>query len=122
MAKIIEYMPSRECEGYFWEDRRIQEVLEQMKVEGIRNGILNIRRRKKNTGLELSNQLKRPWQGSGFSQSQWISKPRKKYTDIPTLVVMYEKGEKKKRWDDQPLYLPTLILPKNKFFFMFNSS
>jgi hypothetical protein len=35
---------------------------------------------------------------------------------------MYEKGEKKDRWDDQPLYLPTLILPKSKFVFMFNYS
>ena len=35
---------------------------------------------------------------------------------------MYEKGEKKKGWDDQPLYLPTLILPKHKFVFMFNYS
>jgi hypothetical protein len=35
---------------------------------------------------------------------------------------MYEKGEKKKDWDDQPLYLPTLILPKQKFVFMFNYS
>lgn len=122
LAKIIEYMPSRECEGYSWEDKRIQEVLEQMKVEGIRNGILNIRRGKKNTGLDLSNQLKRPWQGSGFANSKWISKPREKYTDIPTLVVMYEKGENKKGWDNQPLYLPTLILPKHKFVFMFNSS
>jgi hypothetical protein len=25
-------------------------------------------------------------------------------------------------WDDQPIYLPTLILPKQKFVFMFNYS
>ena len=120
-AKIIECIPSRECEGYPWQDRRIQEVLEQMKVEGIKKGRLNIRRGRKGLGLDLSNKP-RPWQGSGFSQSKWISKPREKYTEIPTLLVMYEKGEKKKDWDNQPLYLPTLILPKHKFVFMFNSS
>ena len=35
---------------------------------------------------------------------------------------MYEKGEKEKKWDDQPLYLPMLIIPKGKFVFMFNDS
>lgn len=35
---------------------------------------------------------------------------------------MYEKGKKERQWDKQPLYLPTLILPKNKFVFMFNYS
>ncbi|MEG5037263.1 hypothetical protein [Microcoleus sp. AT3-D2] len=34
----------------------------------------------------------------------------------------YEKGEKKDSWDNQPLYLPTLILPQSKFVFMFNYS
>ncbi|MGD1809235.1 Z1 domain-containing protein [Dapis sp. BLCC M126] len=121
LAEILKYMPSRECEGSSWEDRRIQEVLEQMKVEGIKKGRLNIRRGRKGLGLDLSNKP-RPWQGSGFSQSKWISKPREQYTEIPTLLVMYEKGEKKKDWDNEPLYLPTLILPKHKFVFMFNSS
>ena len=35
---------------------------------------------------------------------------------------MYEKGKKQDRWDNQPLYLPTLILPNSKFVFMFNYS
>ncbi len=35
---------------------------------------------------------------------------------------MYEKGDKKLKWDEQPLYLPMLILPKSKFVFMFNYS
>ena len=94
-----------------------------MKVEGIHKGILNVRRGKRSgDGLGLKNQTTRPWQSSGFADSQWLSKPRQKYPDVPVLVVMYEKGEKKDRWDDQPLYLPTLILPKSKFVFMFNYS
>ncbi|MEG5139699.1 MULTISPECIES: hypothetical protein [unclassified Microcoleus] len=64
----------------------------------------------------------RPWQGSGFANSQWLSKPRKEHPDVPILVVMYEKGEKQDSWDNQPLYLPTLILPQSKFVFMFNYS
>jgi hypothetical protein len=35
---------------------------------------------------------------------------------------MYEKGNKELKWDEQPLYIPMLILPKSKFVFMFNYS
>jgi hypothetical protein len=121
LIEIISEMPSRSCSGYVWEDERVKQALQAMKAEGIHKGILNVRRGKKSDGLDLSNQTMRPWV-SGFAQSQWLSKPRQKYTDVPVLVVMYEKGEKQKSWDDQPLYLPTLILPKNKFVFMFNYS
>ncbi len=114
-------MPSRPCSGYLWEDERVKQALEAMKAEGIQKGMLNVRRGKNGDGLDLSNRS-RPWQGSGFAQSQWISIPRQKYPDVPTLVVMYQKGEKQRKWHDQPLYLPTLILPKNKFVFMFNYS
>lgn len=122
LIEILENMPSARCPGYSWEDKRVKEALRAMKAEGIEKGMLNVRRGQKGEGLDLSNQTTRPWQGSGFANSQWISKPRQQYPDIPTLVVMYEKGEKKKGWDDQPLYLPTLILPKSKFVFMFNYS
>lgn len=121
LIQIISEMPSRFCSGYPWEDERVKQALQAMKAEGIHKGILNVRRGKKGDGLDLKNQT-RPWV-SGFAQSQWLSKPRQKYTDVPVLVVMYEKGEKpQKNWDNQPLYLPTLILPKNKFVFMFNYS
>ena len=93
-----------------------------MKGEGIQTGRLNVRRGKKGEGLDLTNQPTRPWQGSGFAQSRRLSKPRQQYPDVPTLVVMYEKGERTKKWDGEPLYLPTLVLPKNKFVFMFNYS
>jgi hypothetical protein len=121
LIKILADMPSRPCPGSNWEDERVQQALQAMKAEGIHKAILYVRRGKKGEGLDLSNRP-RPWQGSGFAQSQWISKPRAKYPDVPTLVVMYEKGEKEKGWDNQPLYLPTLILPKGKFVFMFNYS
>ncbi len=122
LLKIIENMPSRPCFGYAWEDKRVQEALRTMKSGGIHKGMLNVRRGQKGDGLDLSNKTIRPWQGSGFTQSQWISKPKQQYPGVPTLVVMYEKGEKKSSWDNQPLYLPTLILPKSKFVFMFNYS
>ncbi len=122
LIEIISEMPSRSCGPmYVWEDERVKQALQAMKKQDIHKGILNVRRGKKKDGLDLSNQIPRPWV-SGFAQSQWLSKPRQKYTDVPVLVVMYEKGKKQDRWDDQPLYLPTLILPKNKFVFMFNYS
>jgi hypothetical protein len=122
LINVLQQMPSRPCPGYSWEDKRVQEVLKVMKANGIDNGILYVRRGQKGEGLDLSNKPQRPWLGSGFAQSGWITKPRNQYLSIPTLVVMYEKGEKNKHWDDQPLYLPTLILPKQKFVFMFNYS
>ena len=122
LVKILSHMPSNLCLGHRWEDKRVKEALEAMKVEGIQKGMLNVHRGKKGNGLDLENRLIRPWQGSGFAQSAWISKPKQKYPDVPTLVVMYEKGESKQGWQNQPLYLPTLVLPKNKFVFMFNYS
>jgi hypothetical protein len=127
LIQILEHMPSGRCPGYSWEDKRVKEALRAMKAEGIEKGMLNVRRGKEGKGLELSNRL-RPWQGSGFAQSEWISKPRRKYSKVPTLVVMYEKGDKKGKaegkggWDEQALYLPTLIVPNKKFVFMFNYS
>jgi len=122
LIEIISEMPSRSCSGYVWEDERVKQALQAMRVEGIHKGILNVRRGKSSDGLRLTNQTIRPWQGSGFAQSQWLSKPKQKYPDVPVLVVMYQKGEKQNSWDNQPLYLPTLILPKSKFVFMFNYS
>jgi hypothetical protein len=33
-----------------------------------------------------------------------------------------EEGRKEDGWEGLPFYLPTLVLPKNKFVFMFNYS
>lgn len=122
LIKVLKHMPSRLCSGYTWEDKRVKEALMAMKAEDIHKGMLNVRRGKNGEGLDLTNRRTRPWLGSGFANNKWISKPKRKYPDVPTLVVMYEKGEKAKDWDEQPLYLPTLIFPKNKFVFMFNYS
>lgn len=123
LIEIISEMPSRFWSGYPWEDERVKQALLVMKKQNIHKGILNVRRGKKGDGLGLKNQKPpRPWQGSGFATSQWISKPREEYPNMPILVVMYQKGEKKDSWDNQPLYLPTLILPQSKFVFMFNYS
>lgn len=121
MIDVLEEMPSRSCDGFPWEDRRVQEALRAMKKNGIEKGILNVRRGAKSEGLKLSNQKERPWKGS-FATSQWIRHPKLRFPDMPTLVVMYQKGERSSGWDDQPIYLPTLIFPKSKFIFMFNNS
>lgn len=125
LIQVLEHMPSRLCSGYTWEDKRVKEALMAMKAEDIHEGRLNVRRGKNGEGLDLinlTNGRTRPWLGSGFANNKWISKPKREYPDMPTLVVMYEKGEKAKYWDEQPLYLPTLIFPNNNFVFMFNYS
>jgi hypothetical protein len=70
----------------------------------------------------LTRQEPSGWLGVGFLNNRVLSKPKTEYPDVPTLLLYYSKGEKKKGWDEQPLYLPTLILPKSKFVFMFNYS
>ncbi|GAB4282713.1 MAG: Z1 domain-containing protein [Oscillatoriaceae cyanobacterium] len=120
--QILEHMPSRPCAGERWEDERVKEALKAMKAAEIKTGMLNVRRGKKGEGLDLSNQ-KRPWPGMyGFTTLKLSGQLKKKYPDVPTLVVVYEKGTKEDGWDGCPLYLPTLIMPKSKFVFMFNSS
>jgi Z1 domain len=120
LMEIIQHMPSKYCTEYKWNDSRILEVMKAMKEVGIEKGILNIRRGKNGSGLELKNRIERPWRGSGFANSKWISDPKGKYPNLPILIVMYQKGEKVNGWDC-PLYLPTLILPESRFVFMFNS-
>lgn len=121
LLQILAEMPSDKCFGYRWEDKRVQQALNAIKSQGINNGILYVRRGRDKKGLDLSNK-QRPWRGSGFAQSKWISQPKEQFTNLPILIVMYEKGEQNKGWDDYPLYLPTLVMPKNNFIFMFNYS
>jgi len=118
LIRVLEYMPSKPCFGATWEDKRVQEALTAMKAEGIQKGRLNVRQ-----NILPGRTNKRFWRGtSGFADPEWIRKPKRDYPDVPTLIVRREKGEKAKDWDEQPLYLPTLIFPKNKFVFMFNYS
>ncbi len=122
LAEILQEMPSRYCPNHKWEDQRVQQVIKAIKSRGINSGILYVRRGKEGLGLDLTNK-ERPLIGSsGFAQSKWISQPKKLHPNLPILVVMYQKGKKEKGWDNQPLYLPTLIIPQHKFVFMFNYS
>jgi hypothetical protein len=41
LIKVLQQMPSHSCEGYSWEDKRVEEVLRVMRVEGINRGILS---------------------------------------------------------------------------------
>ncbi len=122
LSEILSHMPSKQVSGGKWEDERVKQALKTMKAKGIQNGRLNIRCGKNGEGLELTRQEPGNWLSYGFATSKWLTTPKKNFSDVPTLVVLYEKGEKKLKWDDQPLYLPTLILPKGKFVFMFNYS
>ncbi|WP_242039708.1 hypothetical protein [Anabaena sphaerica] len=60
----------------------------------------------------------------GFGNGDWSQEAKKRYPDVPTLLVCYQKGDKNgkksKGWDDHPIYLPMLVLPRQKFVFMFN--
>ena len=120
LIEVLSHTPSRPVIGYAWEDSRVCQALQAMKKEGINKGRLNIRRGKDEKGLELTR--RDSWGKDGFFTSEWMSKAKKSYPSFPTLVLGYEKGEKSKGWDDQALYLPTLVFPKNKFVFMFNYS
>ncbi|OAI41704.1 hypothetical protein AYO40_02610 [Planctomycetaceae bacterium SCGC AG-212-D15] len=119
LVQIIKEMPSNSYLGYTWEDRRVQQVLEAMKREaiGIESGRLNVRRGKGGKGLELTRQ-EPPWQG--FASSTWVNQAKTDYPDEPTLIVMKQRGGKDREWDGQAVYVPTLVLPRVQFAFMFN--
>jgi hypothetical protein len=120
LISLLSHTQSRPASGYLWEDDRVRQALRCMKQEGISIGRLNVRRGKKGVGLELKR--RDSWGKDGFFTSAWMKKAKDNYPDVPTLVLGYERGLKSDNWDNQPLYLPTLVFPKNKFVFMFNSS
>ncbi|MGM3306393.1 Z1 domain-containing protein [Anabaena sp. WFMT] len=130
LIQILSHMPSRPSGNYPWEDKRVQEVLKAMKnMAGIQQGRLNVRRGKdtKGKGLRLVNRPAKDgsgtWRGtSGFTSPDWVNKAKKHYPDVPTLIVILEEGRKEDYWEGLPFYLPTLVLPKSKFVFMFNYS
>ncbi|HEY9634712.1 MAG TPA: Z1 domain-containing protein [Coleofasciculaceae cyanobacterium] len=122
LIKVLSYMKSRYHPGYPWEDDRVKELLCQMKMQGILKGRLNVVRGRTGKGLELTRQEPSGWGGFGFINARVLNKPKTDYPNVPTLLVIYEKGDANQKWDDQPIYLPTLILPKSKFVFMFNYS
>lgn len=120
LIKVLTHIPSRPVPGSNWEDKRVKQALQAMNKEGISKGRLNVRTGKNRQGLGL--QRRDSWVSRSFFTNEWIRYAQNNYPDVPTLIVGYEQGSKNKKWDDQPLYLPTLIFPRNKFVFMFNYS
>ncbi|MBD2629382.1 Z1 domain-containing protein [Trichormus variabilis] len=121
IIKIISHTKSYYVPSEEWEDNRIIKALTNMKSKGMDKGRLNVRRGKKNNkeGLDLLRKDPFKWM-FGFGSGGWSIEAQKKYPDVATLIICYQKGEKINGWDDHPIYLPMLVLPKQKFVFMFN--
>ncbi|TBR61483.1 hypothetical protein B4U84_11995 [Westiellopsis prolifica IICB1] len=121
IIQVISYTKSYYIPGEEWESKRIVKGLTDLKSKGITKGRLNVRRGKKNKSKGLDMPRKDPFQWRfGFGSGEWSIEAKKKYPDVPTLIICYQKGEKSKGWDEHPIYLPMLILPKQKFVLMFN--
>jgi hypothetical protein len=121
IIEILHYTKSYHVQSEKWEDQRIIKGLTDMKSNGMTKGRLNVRRgeRNKNQGLDMAR--KEPFKWSfGFGSGEWSREAKEKYPDVPTLIICYQKGEKSKKWDEHPIYLPMLVLPKQKFVLMFN--
>lgn len=121
IIQILSYTKSHHVPSEKWEDKRIIKGLTDMKSKGMTKGRLNVRRGERNNNQGLDMTRKEPFQWMfGFGSGRWSIKAQQEYTDVPTLIICYQKGEKNKGWDDQPIYLPMLVLPKQKFVLMFN--
>jgi hypothetical protein len=120
LRQLLQHMPSRPFSQYSWEDERVAQMLKALEQEqiGIETARLNVRRGRDGKGLQLRN----PGAPSdGFTDSKWVNKAKDKYPDVPTLIVTMQEGRKSsKEWDDCRVYIPTLVLPKAGFVFMFN--
>ncbi|MBD2211795.1 Z1 domain-containing protein [Nostoc linckia FACHB-104] len=121
IIKILSYTKSHYVPSEKWEYKRIIKGLTDMKSMGMEKGRLNVRRGEKNNNQGLDMTRKEPFEWMfGFGSGKWSSEAKDKYPDVPTLIICYQKGEKIKKWDDHPIYLPMLVLPKQKFVLMFN--
>lgn len=111
------YIPSEE-----WEDKRILKGLKDLQSKGMKKGRLNVRRgiKNKSQGLDMPRKAPFEWGGFGFGSGEWSIEAQKKYPDVPTLIICYQKGKINDKWDEHPIYLPMLVLPKQKFVLMFN--
>ncbi|MBE9004537.1 Z1 domain-containing protein [Fortiea sp. LEGE XX443] len=121
IIKILGYTKSYYVPSEKWEDKRIIKGLTDMKSKGMTKGRLNVRRGERNHNQGLDMARKEPFQWMfGFGSGRWSIKAQQEYTDIPTLIICYQKGDKNKGWGGHPIYLPMLVLPKQKFVLMFN--
>lgn len=118
LIKILELIPSDPVTDADWEDCRVRQVLQNMKVKPIdkTRGILNVRLGPNGTGFSIS---KRDNQESGFAAGQEIGKMRDDYPDQPVLLLRKQGGQKEGGWKGLPFYAPTLILPKGRFAFLY---
>ncbi|MCF2148551.1 Z1 domain-containing protein [Desmonostoc muscorum LEGE 12446] len=121
IIKILNYTKSHYILSEKWEDKRIIKGLTDIKSKGMTKGRLNVRRgeRNNNQGLDMTRKDPFEWM-FGFGSGRWSLEAKEKYPDVPTLIVCYQKGEKSKKWDGHPIYVPMLVLPKQKFVLMFN--
>ena len=121
IIKILSQTKSYYVSSEKWEDKRIIKGLTDMKSKGMIKGRLNVRRgeRNKNQGLDMPRKEPFKWM-FGFGSGNWSIEAQNKYPDVPTLIICYQKGEESNKWDGHPIYLPMLVLPKQKFVLMFN--
>jgi hypothetical protein len=117
LLQILDLIPSDPVRDAEWEDKRVQQVLENMKHKLIEKstGRLNVRCGPNGEGYAIS---KRENQESGFASGQEISRMRDHYPDQPVLLIRKQAG-RKEGWHGYPFYAPTLILPKGRFAFLY---
>ncbi len=118
LIELLSHTRSKHTKGgETWEDGRVLKALRSMAGESVnvKKGRLNVRTNK-GQGLEYVN--KKPDNSRGYADSRWVEKARM-YPEQPTLVLMRQKGRKEENWDNCPLYIPTLVMPKSKFIVMY---
>jgi hypothetical protein len=119
LIEILGLTKSIPHEGYSWRDDRVMEALKALKSSRIDIGMgrLNVRRGKNAEGLNLTRPLP---PAKGYADSGWVRTAKEKYSQQPTLLMLKQRGERSKGWDNQPLYIPVLVMPKIKYAITFN--
>ena len=118
LIRILEFIPSEPVPDADWEDERIRQVLKNVKLKPIEKGSgwLNVRRGEDGLGLHV---MQKDMQTSGFAAGQQINEVRERHPEEPVLLLRMQAGTKNDKWDDQPFYAPTLVLPRGKFAFLY---
>ena len=118
MLRIIKEMPS----AYPKIDKNynlnaIEKILRKIihSTQGLSYGLINYRIQ---GNTVLTNKDPDPWSRGFISGEGWADEARKqqnKAPHMPVLIVYQISGKKQKGgWDDEPVFLPTLWLPRNK--------
>jgi hypothetical protein len=107
LRELLPLMPSRYHEGYSWEDKRVIKALEAMEERmEFERGVLNVR-----TGGGKGLGIRRDPPAQGFTTGTWTNEA-KAYSEYPVLIITKQAGKRSDNWDDQAVYVPTLIMPK----------